>query len=836
MLKLTSLTVEYRESGALGIDEPAPRFSWVLVSDRRNVVQTGYTIEVRSRGAVVWSHSEDSRESVLVSYAGKPLAPRTQYEVTVRVRDNYGEQASRSLVFETGVMREGLEGVFIGCMTGDVVPEFFTNFYVGKEIARARIYATALGVYELFLDGRRVGEDYDAPGWTSYSHRLQYQTYDVTDLLRMGKNKVSAFVAKGWYAGTVGYFHRKNCYGDMPAICLDLVIDYTDGTSDRIVTDERWQACESCLRFAEFQDGEVCDTTFVPDQPLPVERVKYDKSKIIAQICEPVRVTERLKAQTRIVTPKGEQVLDFGQNASGIVQFTVQGARGDRVILSHAEVLDEEGNFYTANLRVAKAQDVYILNGERQTLRPHFTTHGFRYVKVEGVTAHPEDFELLVLHTDMTPTGAFSCDCEPVARLQRNIVWGQRGNFLDIPTDCPQRDERLGWTGDAQVFCRTASFHYNVAPFFTKWLGDLAAEQTKEDGVPQTVPNVIPGNEKGAAAWGDAATVCPFTMYEVYGDKRLLERQYESMKGWVEYIRARSQRGLWLTDFQYGDWLALDKEEFSDRTGATDKYFIASAYYIYSTGLVAKAAAVLGKEDDAREYRALYAATLKNFRKEFVTPRGRLVSETQTALTLALAFRLIPEKFRADTARRLRANLQDHGDHLVTGFVGTPYLMHVLTENGMHDVAEKLLLNDDYPSWLYEVKKGATTVWERWNAIQPDGSLFDPAMSSFNHYAYGSVGDWLYRRVAGIDASEPGYRRILLCPHPVRALGDYFAAYRTPYGEVSVACAYRDGRMHWTFTVPANTTASIVFPDGKRRNVGSGHYEYFCADEGKSPQ
>ena len=830
MLEITQFTVEYR-THALGIDERAPRFSWVLIADGNNVMQEAYELTVRTGGNVVWHSERESDKSVLIEYEGETLLPRTEYEVTLRVRDRRGESACSKAVFETGVMEEGLKGEFIARPFGDVVPELSRTFHADRCVARARIYATALGVYELFLNGTRVGDAYDAPGWTSYPHRLQYQTYDVTDLLREGKNELSALVGKGWYSGTLGYYHRKNCYGEKNALCLDMYIDYTDGSTERISTDTNWRARESALRFSEFQDGEVYDSTFSAAEDFPVEIVKYPKGKIIAQVSEPVRVTEELSVADRIVTPRGEQVLDFGQNASGIVQFTLQGRRGQRIVLSHAEVLDEAGNFYTANLRGAKAQDEYILNGEEQTLRPHFTTHGFHYVTIEGgEVASFGEFRLLVLHTDMKKTGTFECDDARVNRLQQNIVWGQRGNFLDIPTDCPQRDERLGWTGDAQMFCRTASFNYNVALFFSKWLGDVAAEQTKEDGIPQTVPNIVPENAKGAAAWGDAATICPYTMYEVYGDQRLLERQYESMKGWVEYIRARSKRYLWLSDFQYGDWLALDKEEFSDRTGATDKYLIASAYYAYSAHLTAEAARILGKERDAEKYRKLCEKIVASFRREFVTPRGRLVSETQTALVLALGFRLIPEKFRKDAVCRLRANIKDHGDHLVTGFVGTPYLMHVLTENGLHDVASVLLLNEDYPSWLYEVKMGATTVWERWNAIQPDGTLFDPGMSSFNHYAYGSVGDWLYRKVAGIDLLEAGYKKISVRPHPVRALGNVAASYLTPYGKVCVSYTYQDGKVNWRVQIPVNTTAEIILPDRQRHAVGSGVYEYETED------
>lgn len=832
MLKISRFTIEYKDT-YLGLDEKKPRFSWVLLSDGRNVKQSAYHLKVVDEtNTVVWDGGETiSEQSVFIEYGGEKLLSCREYRAFLTVTDSRYEKAVATLCFETGLMGKHLSGKFISRSFGDIVPEFSKSFPLVKKVKRARIYATALGVYELFLNGRRVGDMYDAPGWTSYGHRLQYQTYDVTQQL-LENNVLTALVGKGWYAGTLGYFHRKNCYGEKCALCLDLYIEFEDGTKKVIKTDESWQARESALRFSEFQDGEIYDCTFTTDKTYPVETVDYNKKKIVAQICEPVRVTEVLPARECFVTPKGETVIDFGQNASGIVAFNVKGERGQQVKISHAEVLDEAGNFYTANLRGAKAEDVYILDGTEQNLRPHFTTHGFRYIKVEGFErVNPKDFRLLVLHTDMERTGEFHCENPLVERLQKNIVWGQRGNFLDIPTDCPQRDERLGWTGDAQVFCRTAAFNYNVAPFFSKWLGDLASEQTKENGVPQTVPNIVPGNEKGAAAWGDAATICPWTMYEIYGDTRILERQYESMKGWVDYIRARSENDLWLCDFQYGDWLALDKEEFSDRTGATDKYFIASAYYALSVELTAKAALILGKRKESEKYSSLYRRIVESFQKEFLTARGRLVSETQTAFVLALGFNLVPEKFRGQISDRLRKNLKEHGNHLVTGFVGTPYLCHVLSENGMHDLAQALLLNEDYPSWLYEVKMGATTVWERWNAIQPNGKLYNPGMSSFNHYAYGSVGDWLYRKVAGIDYLAVGFKKIHIKPYPVRKLGAVRAKYHTLYGEISVEYSYENGKTDWVITVPVNTEAVIELPDGQKYEVGSGEYAYHTEDK-----
>ena len=826
MLKVARFQVEYRDN-PIGLDEKTPRFSWVLEADGQNVTQRTYHLKVTDAdNAIVWDSGEvESEQSVLVEYAGENLLPRTEYRVFLTVTDNRYERAVSSITFSMGLLGKQMKGDFISRSFGDVVPCFKKNFSVSKKVRRAYVFATALGVYEIFLNGKRVGDAYDAPGWTSYSHRLQYQAYDVTKLLEK-KNEFSVLVGKGWYAGKLGYFHRKNCYGEKCALCLDLYLEFEDGTEKIIKTDESWKASESALRFSEFQDGEVYDSTFAPEQEYPVEIVAYDKKNLLGQIDEPIRITEVIAGKKLISTPKGETVIDFGQNASGIVEFTVKGKYGQKVKISHAEVLDEAGNFYTENLRGAKAEDVYILNGEMQTLKPHFTTHGFRFIKVEGFDeVKADDFRLLVLHTDMAKTGEFHCENPLVDKLQQNIVWGQRGNFLDIPTDCPQRDERLGWTGDAQVFCRTASFNYNVAPFFAKWLGDLAAEQTKESGVGQTIPNIVPGNERGAAAWGDAATICPWTIYKVYGDKRILERQYESMKGWVEYIRARSTNDLWQCDYQYGDWLALDREG-ADNIGLTDKYFIASAYYAYSCELVAKTAEVLGKKKDWQEYSALHERIVRSIRKEYVTERGRLVTETQTACVLALGFGLIQDEFRSKIAALLRTKLKERDDHLATGFVGTPYLCHVLSENGLHDVAAQLLLNKDYPSWLYEVKMGATTIWERWNAIYPDGTIHDPGMSSFNHYAYGSVGDWMYRKVAGIDCLAAGYKKIQIKPMPIEELGAVQARYQCPYGEIAVSYTVCGGKIVYSIRIPVNTTAQVELPDGQKYEVGSGEYRY----------
>ena len=829
MFEIVRIRTEYAVC-PLGLDEKKPRFSWEMKADGQNVTQVSYRVTVKAGEKSVWDSGEvASSQNSLVEYAGEALAPRTRYEVTVAVKNNRGEGAEASTYFETGLMAAPA-GEFISHRE-ETVPRFFKKFTLAKRPVRARVYATALGVYELTLNGKRVGDAYDAPGWTSYTHTLQYQTYDVTALLE-GENELSALVGRGWYAGYVGYFHQEHCYGDRAALCLDLYLDYADGTTQVISTGSDWGVTSSELLDSEFLKGERCDETRPAGEVHAVEVVPFDKSVIVAQMDEPVRVTEVLPAKVFITTPKGERVIDFGQNMTGIVEFDYEGEKGQEVSVDHAEILDPEGNFYTANLRWATALDCYVLDGTRRTRRPRFTSHGFRYIKLTGFgEVSLSDFRALVLHSDLEKTASFTCENALVDRLQQNFVWGQRGNFFDIPTDCPQRDERLGWTADAQVFTRTAAFHYNCERFYRKWLQDLRNEQTPESGVPVTVPNVIPGNEKGAAVWGDAATIMPWTLYTVYADKRILAEQYPSMKGWVDYITSRSENHLWQKDFQFGDWLALDRGEVKDNVGATDVYFIASAYYAYSAELVSKAAKVLGYEKDAADYQQLHDDIITAFRKEYVTETGRLVTETQTSYVLALALGLVPDRFRARELEGLVNNLHKYNDHLTTGFVGTPHLLHVLSENGRHDLAAKLFMNDDFPSWLYAVKKGATTVWERWNGIREDGSFYPPDMSSFNHYAYGSAGDWLYRRVVGINTVRAGYKNLLLRPRPVKEIGNFTCSYLTPCGSVSVAVTYENGKARFGIEIPVNATAVIDLPNGERYEVGSGSYSYEMPEE-----
>jgi len=552
-----------------------------------------------------------------------------------------------------------------------------------------------------------------------------------------------------------------------------------------------------------FDDGAWTETALL----------EYAGGELVAQENVPVRAVEEITPSNIITTPLGETVLDFGQNLVGRVCFDVSGPADTEVILQHAEVLDRDGNFYTANLRSAKQTVKYILKGSgKETYEPHFTFQGFRYLKVEGYPGELKlsAFKAKVLHSDMEATGSFKCSNDLVNQLQHNILWGQKGNFLDVPTDCPQRDERLGWTGDAQMFIRTACFNMNVAPFFSKWLKDLYADQTREKGVPFVIPHVLDENGYSSAAWGDAATICPWTVYTCYDDKRILEIQYESMKQWVEYMESQGEdKFLWNTGFHFGDWLGLDSKADS-YVGATPIDFIATAFYAYSTALLAKTADVLGKHEDAAKYTNLHSSILESFRKEFVTETGRLVSPTQTGHVLALMFNLVEEKHRKRTIDTLVKYLEESKIHLTTGFVGTPYLCYVLSQNGYNDMAYKLLLQTDYPSWLYPITKGATTIWEHWDGIREDGSFWSTDMNSFNHYAYGSIGDWMYRVVAGIDAGKPGYKHILLKPQPGEGLTFAQASYQSMYGEIKSGWNREGSAIEINFEIPANTTAEII--------------------------
>ena len=831
-LQLKNLTVEY-QSQPFGIDILEPRFSWHLCSDKADIVQESYSIQVLTSEGTVWETGViQSDQSHLVKYEGKPILPKTRYQMVVSVTDNYGCIAISNTWFETGLMSaENMKACWITHEYEDDVeacPVFIKKFLLPAKVKQARLYASALGVYQASLNGDKIGDIFLAPGWTCYNKRIQYQTYDVTHLLQ-SENQIEITVGNGWYKGDFGFDNRNTNYGDRTAVIAQLEIELEDGARQVILTDESWNYTTGPRRYSEIYHGETIDYTFVPEDLNEAVVLRHPTNLLVAQECEPVRITKRLRPQKVITTPKGETVLDFGQNLVGVVEAKLKYPKGTTITLQHAEVLDQHGNFYTANLRSAKATDTFLCSGSNDIFLPAFTFHGFRYLKIEGLddALEPDNFTACVLHTDMQITGTFSCSHKGITQLQSNIQWGQRGNFLDIPTDCPQRDERLGWTGDAQVFASTAAYNMNVALFFTKWLRDLAAEQTPELGVPRVVPNLLSTLE-GTAAWGDAATVIPWTMYLTYGDTRILQEQYPSMKGWVEYIHSKAgENNLWQSGYQYGDWLALDKEEGSGNGGGTDVYLVASAYFAYSTQIVAWSAELLGYAEDAEKYSALHQLIVEAFQKEYITQTGRMVCETQTACVLALYFDLAKQEDRDRILTSLTNNISKHNNHLTTGFVGTPYLCHTLTENGQHALAGKIFLKRDLPSWLYAVDLGATTIWERWDSMKKDGSFDETGMNSFNHYAYGSIGDWMYKRLAGIQIAQPGYKKSRIAPMPIPGITWVDASIETPYGLLVSNWNCSNNLFRLDIEVPANTTAIICFP-GKEEEIelGSGRYHY----------
>jgi len=842
---LKNLRCEYKEN-PIGIDVAQPRLSWQLTADGRGVMQAAYQVRVAPSEAglttsPIWDTGRvDSDQSIHVVYDGPALVSRQRYYWQVRVWDGDGAASdwSAPAFWEMGLLDPSdWQASWISpawdedLTAAQPAPLLRTTFAVEGQVQAARAYVTSLGLYEVELNGRRVGDHVFTPGWTSYDTRLQYQTYDVADLLQPGDNAIGAMLADGWYRGHMTWSMRRNVYGDHLALLLQLQITYADGSVQTVGSDASWKAATGPILMADLYNGENYDARL--EQPgwsrpgyddgdwTGVRLIDHSKDILIAPAGPPVRKIEEIAPVAILHTPAGETVFDMGQNMVGWVRLTVRGAAGTTVTLRHAEVLDSDGNFYTDNLRQAEQTVRYTLKGDgTETYEPRFTFQGFRYVAVDGFPGvpTPENLTGVVIHSDMTPTGSFESSEPLINQLQHNIVWGQKGNFLDVPTDCPQRDERLGWTGDAQVFARTAAFNMDVAGFFAKWLGDLAADQKPNGSIPFVIPDVLTHRSLsggGATGWADAGIVIPWTLYLAYGDTRILETQYESMKAWIGYMQDRAGDDLiWDGDFHFGDWLAYATDR-SDYPGATtDKDLIATAYFAYSTSLLQRIASVLGKGDDAARYGALLEDVRQAFRKEFITANGRMASNTQTAYALALSFGLMPNGQGAQAAGRLARDVRVFGNHITTGFLGTPLLCHSLSEHGYVDVAYDLLNQDTYPSWLYPVKMGATTIWERWDGIKPDSSFQDAGMNSLNHYAYGAIGDWLYRVVAGLEADpdEPGYKHIRIQPQPGGGLTHARATLNTMYGVAASAWEFVDGQFRLDVTVPPNTHATVRLP------------------------
>lgn len=833
---VTNLLIE-NQVNPVSIDIVQPRFSWQLKGGKRNIQQTAFEIKVLQKNTAVWSSGKvASAQSVLLPYAGTALQSGRQYSWQVKVWDNNGKASlwSTAAFFKMGMLNAAdwkakwLEAGFAEDSINRPAQYFRKPFGVNKKIQSAYAYITAHGMYEAQINGKRVGDYYLTPGWTSYNNRLQYQVYDVTSLLKNGANAVGVVAANGWYRGYLAWNDNKNIYGKKLAILFQMEIEYTDGTTQTITSDESWKSATGAIRYAEIYNGEIYDARqekngwsnamYNDNNWSSVKTVAADKAVLVATYNEPIKKQEIFKPVKILKTPKGELVADFGQNLTGWATLKIKGKTGDTINLFHTEVLDKAGNFYTDNLRAAKQQNTFILKGgDEEFFEPHFTFQGFRYIKIEGLTGElkTENISAVALYSAMPPTGTFTSSNALINQLQHNIQWGQRGNFLDVPTDCPQRDERLGWTGDAQVFSRTATFNFGVNNFFAKWMKDVALDQQPNGSVPFVVPNVLGPNAGGSAGWADAATIIPWNVYLAYGDKQILIDQYSSMKAWVGYMEKASKNNLWNTGFHFGDWLFYRPFDDNDgRSAVTDKYLIAQCFFAYSTQILFNTATVLGKTADAEYYKNLLQKIKTAFVNEYVTPYGNLVSGTQTAYVLALHFDMLPEVLQKNAAEKLVTNIKNYGDHLTTGFLGTPYLCHVLSRFGYTGVAYKLLLQETYPSWLYPVKMGATTIWERWDGIKPDSTFQVPSMNSFNHYSYGAIGDWMYRVMAGLDTdeSEPGYKHIIIKPHVGGGFKNAAATLQTYYGTASSGWKIITDKILFDVEIPPNTTATIYLP------------------------
>jgi len=847
-LRVQNLLCENRVN-PIGLDLMNPRFNWQLASDKRNTIQTAYEIIVKSNrnknaGKAVWSSGKIvSGQSLYVAYSGSELQSNHTYYWQVRVWDNYGRASSWSELsfWQAGFLGESdwkakwIESTDPADSITAPALLFRKQFKAPKKIQSATAYITTHGMYEAQLNGSRVGSYYLAPGWTSYNKRLQYQAYDVTSLLKDGENAIGVTIGSGWYRTPLAWGNNKNLYGNKVALLFQLEITYTDGSRESIISDESWKSSSGAIRSSEIYNGEYFDANYEKEGWAtvsykdngwtPVVVKEHPKNILVATYNQPVRKHEIFKPVNIFKTPKGEQVVDFGQNLVGWEQIKVAGKMGDKIIISHAEVLDKHGNFYTDNLRAARSTNTYVLKGDAEEFfEPHFTFHGFRYIKIEGYPGEikPENVSAVALYSDMKTTGNFNCSDALLNQLQHNIQWGQKGNFLDVPTDCPQRDERLGWTGDAQAFSRTATFNMDVHNFFSKWLKDVAADQDSAGKVPFVVPNVLGPNAGGSAGWADVATIIPWNVYLAYGDKKILEDQYHSMKAWVDFMQKNSTDYLWNKGFHFGDWLFYRPDDDNDgRAAVTDKYLIAQCFFAHSTQLLINAAKVLGISKDVAAYSDLLQKIKGAFLKEYVTANGRLVSGTQTAYVLALNFDMLPVNLQEQAAERLVTNIKNYNNHLTTGFLGTPYICHVLTRYGYDTVAYKLLMQDTYPSWLYPVKMGATTIWERWDGQKPDSTFENPGMNSFNHYAYGAIGDWMYRVITGIDTYEegPGYKQIIIKPHPGGNVSYANADLETCYGKVSSHWKKQGKEFGLDVEIPANTNAKIYIPSSNKEGI-----------------
>ncbi len=859
-MKIYDLKTNYQVN-PLGICLEGLTLSW-KVKEARGQFQKTVHIKIATDCAMEQC-CLDSGEMVLEECMYTPrvqFEPGITYYWQVRVRDDAGDSADSAVAsFEGGHPAQDWQGKWIAAPFVSELPPMFQKEFVLEEQdifgLTARMYVCGLGLYEVYLNGEKVGDEYLTPYFTDYRYWIQYQTYDVSKMLKSGKNRIDVHMGHGWYMGKLGYMNKAqlcNYYGSEMKLLLDLYLRKADGKKTVIGTDTDWLALKSPIVASGIYDGEMYDARMEKNITQTPERKKLKAVEAVAPsaVLEPmvgvgVKKKEVLKVKEIITTKARGTVLDFGQEITGWVVFKPDVPSGTKVLLQYSEIM-QNGVFYRDNLRMAKAEYLYFADGEKKLARPHFTYYGFRYVKVTGMevnASNVDDFEAWALYSDIQETGYIETSNDKVNRLIANTKWSQKDNFLDLPTDCPQRDERLGWTGDAEIFSGAASFHMQTPTFFRNYMKDMEYEQREKKGaVPYVVPDVLTiarlkngepefdmtdggWGEAGSCVWGDAATIIPWNMYLFYGNKFLLAEQYSNMKQWVDFIIYMDEnhcggRRLWNCGFHFGDWLSLDVEG-DTKEGGTDRYFVASAYYMYSAQLAAKAAKVLGKEEDVVYYTRIATEVRNAIREHYMAVPGRFSVETQTAYVLGIYFRILEQEEMDIATEQLKLLLEKRNDHLCTGFVGTAHLCPALSQVGLVDKAYTLLLNEDYPGWLYEVNLGATTIWERWNSLLPDGSISGTGMNSLNHYAYGVIVEWIYRYVCGLHPVEeaPGFRKVRFAPQVDKRLQYAKATYDSMYGTYEAGWQVEGERIIYHLTVPFGCEAEFCLQAGVRIKI-----------------
>ena len=831
-MKFIRLQCDYMKN-PIGFDFDRPVLLWV-VEGENSKAQTAYQVQIAKDAAFSEIELDTGKVESDVSSGFRPelpLEPCTKYYWRVKVWDESDNATgfSETASFETARYGRSWKADWIG---GCDLPQLRKGFEITKKLVRARAYASGVGLYRMYINGRSVSDELLTPGINAYDLWIQYQTYDVTELFTVGQNVVGAWLGNGYYKGRVnwpGIPERRFLYGKENAFIAEIDLEYEDGTKETLLTDSSWELLPSPYDRAEIYDGEIFDVRrYDPDWCKKTD-VSCAKAKVVdikknllqARKSVPVKVMHSLPCVEKLTTPSGEQVFDFGQNIAGRIRVTLNAPKNTEILFQFGEMLDQQGNFYRENMRTALEEARVICDGKAFEYAANFTFHGFRYVKVTGWEFGRDEIVAEAIYSEMDTTGRFECSDARVNRLFQNALWSQRDNFVDVPTDCPQRDERMGWTGDAQVFAPTACMNMESDAFFRKYLYDLKLEQKKVGYVPVVIPNFILGSglwEFTTTGWADVAVLLPWDLYNYYGDVAVLENQYDSARAWVDYMTALDTEGVDLYQgFHIGDWVAQDTKDPDNLFGLTPTTLLATAYYAWSADLVSRIAAILGRTEDAEKYRALSERVKRAFRKEFVSESGRVSAETQTAYLIALNMGMLKEEQVKKAAACLAERIEIDNMQLSTGFLGTPYLCPVLSENGLNEYAYALLLQNKCPSWLYEVEQGATTIWERWNSRRADGSFGPVSMNSFNHYAFGAVCEWLYRYVAGIQtmAERPGYKKFLVRPRVNDLLSHAGASIDTVHGLVESKWELRGDELTLSVRVPFNTSAVIMLPDAE---------------------